>query len=227
MTDLNQLVVSLKTDIESNVIYTNMLKNGEKWINIKKKEFKENKDKIIDDIYLLSYVENKDIPFKALRLTLDDLTLRNDIYTELYINNNINENTIMKFIENIYLFFDITEENEIKTIIHELLFIKEDNDISREVLERIKVKMMAFNNIRKSFNPDLFVRNCYKEHGQPYKDKQNELNRIEQNAESIRRNTKKFMAIREHGQPYKRGCITEMVIREHGQPYSRNNCNIN
>jgi len=186
MTDLNDLVVNLKSNIETNVnksvgldyIYLNESKRWASWIEAKQKEFKENKDRMVEDSYNLSYVKEKNIPFKALRLTINDLVLRNDIFTELYIKHNINETNIMRFLENIYLFFDVTEEKEIKEIIHELLFIKEDNDSSREVLERLKVKMMIVNNIRKEFDPNKFVQDyynkipmlgmCFIEHGRPY-----------------------------------------------------------
>lgn len=232
MTDLNDLVVNLKYDIETNAnksvgldyIYSKESKRWASWIQAKQKEFKENKDKMVNDSYKLSFVKENNIPFKALRLTMDDLVLRNDIFTELYLKHNINQTNIMRFLENIYLFFDVTEEKEITEIIHELLCIKEDNDSSREVLERLKVKMMTVNNIRKEFDPNQFVRDnynkipmvgmCFREHGRPYYCNNG-------------RGPVMKMAIREHGQPYRNNkhVITKMAIREHGRPFD--SCVIN
>ncbi len=190
MSELDELVVNLKNNIEQNeqksteldCIYNNTIENSNIWLENKKNQFKINKDNVVDNPHYVSYlryVKNNDIPFEAVRLTMDELTIRNDIYSNLFIKNNINNKTILHFIDNIYLFIDTTKHEEIKEIIHNLLFIKEYNEYSKDILEKIKIKILAYNSIRKEFDTNKFVFECYKkipkvgmcfkEHGRPYK----------------------------------------------------------
>ena len=152
---------------------------SDKWVDLKKSEFIVNKSNIIK-YYDLSRVKKKDIPFEALILTMEDIDLRNDIYKDIFINNNINEDSLTRFIDNIFLFYDMTDKADIIKTIDDILSLKHLDDNSKDVLNNLKVKMMSFNDIRKKFDHTEFVR------------------------EYVQKIPVMGMAIREHGQPYKR-----------------------
>jgi hypothetical protein len=129
--------------------------------------------------YDIKFIENKDIPFESLILTTEEINLRNDIYKDLFINANFNEDSIMRFIDNIFLFYDMTKYDELSKIIDDVLSLKEINPHSKDILDNLKMKIISFDNVRKNFEHNRFINNFYKknpmvgmafrEHGQPYK----------------------------------------------------------
>ena len=160
-------------------IYIRAYYYNNKWVDLKKREFKENKSGIIE-YHSLYNIKHKDIPFEALILTMEDIDLRNDIYKDIFINDNINEDSLTRFIDNIFLFYDMTDKADIIKTIDDILSLKHLDDNSKEVLNNLKEKMMSFNDIRKKFDHTKFVR------------------------EYVQKIPVMGMAIREHGQPYKR-----------------------
>jgi len=186
--DFNKFIDEIKDAIsksESNSvcfknenIYIRAYYYSNRWVNLKKIEFKENKSGIIE-YHSLSDIKYKDIPFEALLLTMEDIDLRNDIYKDIFINNNINEDSLTRFIDNIFLFYDMTDKTDIIKTIDDILSLRHLDDNSINILNNLKVKMMSFNDIRKKFDHTEFVRKynakipamgmAIREHGQPYK----------------------------------------------------------
>ena len=187
--DFNKFIDEIKDTISKSESKLDSSKNentyirayyySDKWVDLKKSEFIVNKSNIIK-YHDLSRVKKKDIPFEALILTMEDIDLRNDIYKDIFINNNINEDSLTRFIDNIFLFYDMTDKADIIKTIDDILSLKHLDDNSKEVLNNLKEKMMSFNDIRKKFDHTKFAR------------------------EYVQKIPVMGMAIREHGQPYKR-----------------------
>lgn len=186
MADLDKLVKDLTENVQRNAkksvlleeICAKVFTSGDDWIRIKQREFINNTDGLFS-FEFMRYVKEKEIPFEALRLNRNEITNRNNIYTNIFLTNITNETTIMPFIENIYLFLDITNKDDIKNVINDLLNVIDNVENKKKTFDNIKKKINDYNLVRKQFNALSFVNKfvphipmvgmMFREHGRPYK----------------------------------------------------------